>query len=307
MKVSTSFLFDRATERMSGIQSRLSFTQAQLAASKQILAPSDAPNQAAAIDRLRSEIDRQASHVKTLDMALQHYLAEETALSASNEILTRLKELSIQAANDTLSGDDRKAVAVEMQALRNQLLSLGNSKDDNGNYLFSGTRVSTPAFAEGVDGKVSYQGDQTQTRVPAGVERTVLYTRAGSDVYARVSRQTGTGQSQTISFFDALDQMIKAVHTNDVTGIQVGLGDIDQMKFNMSLAVAQCGSDQQVVQSQMDVLGQTNLRLKSALSSIEDLDYTEAVARMNKEMTALEAAMSSFGKIAALSLFDHLR
>jgi len=85
MKVSTSFLFDRATERMSGIQSRLSFTQAQLAASKQILAPSDAPNQAAAIDRLRSEIDRQASHVKTLDMALQHYLAEETALSASNE------------------------------------------------------------------------------------------------------------------------------------------------------------------------------------------------------------------------------
>ena len=54
-----------------------------------------------------------------------------------------------------------------------------------------------------------------------------------------------------------------------------------------------------------DVL--TALRLKSTLSEIEDLDYAEAVTRMNKEMMALEAAMGSFSKISGLSLFDYIR
>jgi flagellar hook-associated protein 3 FlgL len=47
--------------------------------------------------------------------------------------------------------------------------------------------------------------------------------------------------------------------------------------------------------------------MKSTLSEIEDLDYAEAVTRMNKEMMALEAAMGSFAKISGLSLFDYIR
>ena len=132
MKVSTSYLFDRATERMSNLQNQLATTQGQMALSKQILSPSDSPDKAAAIQRLKGELQRQDSHSRTLTVALQRYSAEEVALKSGNDILTRLKELSTQAANDTLSSDDRKAVAVEMQALRNQLISLGNSKDDNG-------------------------------------------------------------------------------------------------------------------------------------------------------------------------------
>ncbi len=307
MKVSTAFLFDRATERMSQIQNKLARTQAQLASTKQILAPSDAPDQAAAIQRLRGEIDRQENHSATLKKALQRYTAEETALSSANDILIRLKELGLQAVNDTVGNSDRQAIAVEMTALRDQLLSLGNTRDDNGNYLFSGTRVNTPAFAEDDKGQVTYQGDQTQTRIPAGVERTVSYTRAGTDVFARVMREAADGTKESVAFFNSLDDMIAAVEGSESAGMQTGIGELDQMQFQLSLAVAQTGSDQLVVQSQLDVLEDTGLRLKSTLSEIEDLDYTEAVARMNKEMTALEAAMSSFSKIAGLSLFEYIR
>ncbi len=307
MKVSTAFLFDRATERMSQIQNKLARTQAQLASTKQILAPSDAPDQAAAIQRLRGEIDRQENHSATLKKALQRYTAEETALSSANDILIRLKELGLQAVNDTVGNSDRQAIAVEMKALRDQLLSLGNTRDDNGNYLFSGTRVNTPAFAEDDKGQVTYLGDQTQTRIPAGVERTVSYTRAGTDVFARVMREAADGTKESVAFFNSLDDMIAAVEGSESAGMQTGIGELDQMQFQLSLAVAQTGSDQLVVQSQLDVLEDTGLRLKSTLSEIEDLDYTEAVARMNKEMTALEAAMSSFSKIAGLSLFEYIR
>ena len=303
MKISTSFLFDRATERMSNIQNRLATTQAQMAESKQILSPSDAPDQAAAIQRLKGEVQRQDSHMRTLDVAMRRYTAEETALTASNDIITRMKELGLQAANDTLAPDDRKGVAVELKALRNQLLSLGNTRDDTGNYLFSGTRVNTPAFAEDSSGDVVYQGDQTQTRIPAGEERTVQFTRAGTDVFSRVVRDDG----ESVSFFNALDQMIEGVEGSTTDDIRQGISDLNQMHNNLSLSQVQNGSDQTVVQSQLDVLDETSLRFKSTLSEIEDLDYAAAVTRMNKEMMALEAAMGSFSKISGLSLFDYIR
>ena len=303
MKISTSFLFDRATERMSTIQNKLATTQAQMAVSKQILSPSAAPDQAAAIQRLKGEVQRQESNMRTMDVAMRRYTAEETALSASNDILIRLKELGIQAANDTLAPDDRKAIGVEMKALRDQLLSLGNTRDDSGNYLFSGTRVNTPAFAEDATGKVLYQGDQTQTRIPAGVERTVQFTRAGTDVFSRVVRENG----QSVGFFDALDHMIAGTNNSQTGSVQQGIADITQMHNSLTLSQAQNGSDQTVVQSQLDVLDETALRLKSTLSEIEDLDYAEAVTRMNKEMMALEAAMGSFAKVSGLTLFDYIR
>ena len=77
MKISTSFLFDRATDRMSTLQNQLATTQAQLSVSKQVLSPSDAPDQAAAIQRLKGEVQRQESHSALLKNALNRYQAEE--------------------------------------------------------------------------------------------------------------------------------------------------------------------------------------------------------------------------------------
>jgi len=42
------------------------------------------------------------------------------------------------------------------------------------------------------------------------------------------------------------------------------------------------------------------------MSDIQDLDYTEAITKMNKDQLALEAAQSSFAKISKLSLFNFI-
>jgi flagellar hook-associated protein 3 FlgL len=307
MNISTSLLFDRATERMSALQSKLATTQAQMTVSKQILSPSDAPDQAAAIQRLHDEIDRQASHKSNLQVALGHYSSEESALKSSSDIMIRIKELTIQAANDTQSSDSRKAISTEMKALRDQLLSLGNTRDNSGNYIFSGTRVKTPAFKTDASGAVIYQGDQTQTQVPAGIERTVSFTRSGTDVFSRVVRTDASGNTHSVSFFNALDQIINAVDSSKSSDIQQGIADVDQMQSSLTQSLAQCGSDQNVVQSQMDVIDETSLRLKSSLSDVEDLDYASAMTNMNKEMVALQAAMGSFSKISSLTLFDYIQ
>jgi len=49
------------------------------------------------------------------------------------------------------------------------------------------------------------------------------------------------------------------------------------------------------------------LQFKNTRSDLEDLDYTEAISRMNKDQLALEAAQSSFAKISQLSLFQYIK
>ena len=79
------------------------------------------------------------------------------------------------------------------------------------------------------------------------------------------------------------------------------------MLSNLSVSLARTGSDQSVVQSQIDMLSETKLRVQSTLSDVQDLDYTTAVTQMNKEQMALQAAMSSFAKISGMSLFDYIK
>lgn len=307
MKISTNQLFDRATLQMGGVQSSLARSQAQLAAGKQIVKPSDAPDQAASIQRLKSLMARQDSYANTLESVQTRLQDEESALQSVGTLMTRVKELSLQAANDTMSPTDRGAVAVELRGLRDQILSMANTQDSSGNYLFAGSRVGQPAFAAKGAGSPVYQGDQTRMRVAVGDQRSVQINRPGSEAFVRVVRTEADGSKVGTGFFEVLDQLATAVMSSDKISMQRGIGEVDVLQNGLSLALAQVGTDMNVVSAQTDVLEETRLSLKTTLSTVEDLDYAEAITQMNKQMLSLEAAQASFGKMSKLNLFDFIR
>lgn len=305
MKVSTSYFFDRASQQVTQAQNRVAATQAQMATGRQLVAPSDNPQQAMVIERLRTALTRQETLAANLQTVQRRYEAEEAALRGGSDLLMRMKELSIQAANDTNGPSDRAVIAVELKSLREQMLGVVNARDDQGQSVFSGTRARGAAFAE-VDGRVTYEGDQTPVRITSGDQRLQQYNRSGTDVFARVVRETADGP-QGVGFFDAIDDLIAAVETGSQPNLQRGMAEMDLLQQNVSLGLAETGADQNNVQSQQDLIDQSILRLKTTLSDVEDLDYTEAVTRMNKQMLSLEAAMSSFAKVSQMNLFDYLR
>ena len=106
MKVSTSLFFDRSVDQMVTSQSDLAKTQTRLSSGKEIVNPSDAPEKATAIQRLKSVLDKHESFSENVEGVNNRLIAEETALKGVNDILTRIKELAIQAANGTLGPDD---------------------------------------------------------------------------------------------------------------------------------------------------------------------------------------------------------
>ena len=306
MKVSTSMFFDKASNMLSNVQGSLAKTQEQLSTGKQIIKPSDVPEKAAVVTRLESELARQASYqnsLKTVDIRLK---SEETALTNCSDVMYRMKELAMQAANDTLSLADRKSVSLEMSQLRDQLLSLANSQDSNGNYLFAGSRVTKMPFSPDAKGMVNYQGDQNRMVIGVGDNRRMNLNMAGTDAFTNVVRDNGKGGRVGIGFFQSLNDLVDSVKNSDKVSLQRGLGEIDMLQQGLSNASAQIGTDMNVIDSQNNVLDEIVLRLKSTLSDVQDLDYTEAITKMNKDQLALEAAQNTFAKISKLSLFNFI-
>lgn len=321
MQISTSYLFDRATQQMGSVQADLAKTQAQVAAQKQVLSPSDAPDKAAAIQRLKSVMSRQDSYSHTLETVNSRLNSEDTTLSNASDILIRVKELSIQANTDTMSSNNRKSLGAELQGLRNQLLSLANTQDSNGNYLFAGSQVRQPAFADNGSGKIVYLGDQTRMNVVVGEQRSIPINRTGSDAFVRVVRaeidpttNKPNGILKGVGFFESLDDLIKGVNgalssdgSDPGVTMKRGTVEVDSLLQGILLARANVGTDMRVVEQQQNVVDETTLNLKSTLSNIEDLDYVEAIAKMKKQMLALEATQSSFAQISRLSLFNYIK
>jgi flagellar hook-associated protein 3 FlgL len=310
MKISTALLFNRAADRMSLLQVQLGKSQRQLSTGMEVEKPSDAPNQMATIARLNSLQARHDNYLSNMNLIKTRFQTEEGAVSGAIDLLHRVKELVVQGSNATLSPSDRLAIAAELKGLREQLLGLANTQDTSGNRLFGGSRVGQPAFtvpAQDPEGSPVYQGDQTRMEVLIGDQRSLAINRPGSEVFVRVLRADDAGEVQGVGFFEAIDGIVDAVKTSDPAKMQRANAEVEQMLDGLTLAQANIGSDQAILEHQSSSVEDTLLLLKQTLSSVEDLDYAKAIAVMNKQMLSLEAAQSSFSKVSQLNLFNFLR
>ncbi len=306
MKISTQLMFQRGSTQMSTVQSKLTQTQAQLAQGKQVINASDAPDQAATIQRLKSILNRQESYQSSLNTVKNRLQGEESTLQSVSDLLVRAKEVAVQGANDTLNPGDRKGLATEMKALRDQMLSLANTKDSNDNFLFAGSRVKQQAFAENSSGVPVYRGDQTRMNVRVGEQRSIPINRTGTGAFVSVNRTDTDGTAIGVGFFKVMDDLIAGLNNSKGADVSRGVGELDNLQLGVSLARAEVGTNLNVVDQQTSVIEDMTLNLKTTLSSIEDLDYASAITKMNQQMLSLEAAQSSFAKVSKLSLFNFI-
>ena len=141
MPISTRLFNDQAITRFNRITSDIQQTQDKIATGKKVLKASDDPVAAATISFVRDQkvmLDRFATNI---DRAQTRLTLTENVVAESVNLLTRAYELGIQAKNDTLTAVDRRAISFEISQIRESMMSLANSKDVNGNYLFAGYRT----------------------------------------------------------------------------------------------------------------------------------------------------------------------
>jgi len=184
MRISTSWAQQTAVNSMLDQQSRLQQTQMQLSTGKKILTPSDDPAAAARIIDLNQSIKQTEQYQSNINTARQRLTLEEGVLQNATDILQRVNELGVQGLNATNSPSDRTAIAFEMEELNQQLVGLANTKNANGEYLFSGFKSATQPFSKNTaGGGYTYAGDANQRTIQIGETRQIADGDHGSNVF----------------------------------------------------------------------------------------------------------------------------
>jgi flagellin-like hook-associated protein FlgL len=107
-------------------------------------------------------------------------------------------------------------------------------------------------------------------------------------------------------FFTVLETFAEGLEAN-VQQQDRSLAQLESMLENMSLGLARVGTDLSAVERTRDVMAEEQLQTDALISDLRDLDFAEAITKLRADQLALEAAQSSFARIAGQSLFDFLR
>jgi len=191
MRISTQQVFLNNIDNISKNSGELFKTQQQLSTGKRVLQPSDDPLASAQIQKFKKEVARTEQFAGNIDVATRRLELEEITIEQINNQSIRLRELALQGKNGTLNATDRQVIASEVDEIIRSLDSLMNTKDVQGEFLFSGHKGFTKPYTLGPSGRYEFNGDDGQRFLQIGPENKVASTDSGFEVFEKVPRVSG--------------------------------------------------------------------------------------------------------------------
>ena len=300
MQISTSAFFRQNTENLQELKTQTVKLQEEIATGKKINIASDDPVAFSDLALLKARNSRLQQYSRNIDVARQRLSLQESSLNQATNIITRLHELSIQGANDTLTVADRKMMSTEVKGLADSLYNLANTLDANGQPIFGGYQ-SDSAFEKTIDGAVIYRGDAYETQQAVGDHEKIVMGLSGHEVFDRVPMSG----AQSKSVFEIVKGMGDRLANGDSPA--TGKDEIAAALEHVTSQLALVGSRSAILDTAAQKLQSTQTATTSQISILEDTNMEKAISELTQKMTTINAAQASFVKISDLSLFNYLK
>lgn len=150
IRVTQNSLFDSIRQQIAQNQQRLLAAQEAVSSGKRINRLSDDPVQGPRLLQVKSSQAKLDQYLRNLQRADSIANVYDAPLGQADDLLVRAKELLLGESNEVSSTPQtREAARLEIQTLTSQLVQIANTKFE-GDYVFSGYAVNTPAFTDAV-------------------------------------------------------------------------------------------------------------------------------------------------------------
>lgn len=305
MRISTMQIYNGGTAGIQNLQSDLYSAQNQVSTRRRIVTPKDDPIGAAQALMVTQAGAVNELYLKNQGAADSKLSALDSTLQGINEELVNIYEKSIAAGNGAYSDSDRKAIAAELAERLDSLVSLANTQDGNGRYVFAGFQSTTTPFS---GSPVTYAGDDGQQKLQVTASQFVTTNLSGNDVFVNVVDANGVSTGQ--SMFQSVQDMITFLNT---PGGSAGSPAYTNALKNISASIdnvlrnqATVGARQSSLESMSNTAEDRKVQYAQQLSAIEDLDYAKAITEISQKKLQLEATQATFAKTAQLSLFSYI-
>lgn len=262
LRINTNTQSLTAQRALSQTRSRLEDNLRKISSGERITRSGDDAAGLAISEKLKGQIRsvRQAS--RNAGDAVSLVQVAEGSLSEISSIIIRLRELSIQSANDTLSDRERGFTDIEFQNLKEEIDRIAKSTEFNNVKLLDGTggllEFQVGMYNDPILDRFRFDGTANNTTLQA--------LALGNE-----SISTKLGAQNSLKVLD--DALVQ------VSGIRAGLGAV-----------------QNRLSSTINNLGAFDENLSSANSRIRDVDVASETADLTKNNILMEAGLSVLGE-----------
>lgn len=264
--INTNIASINAQRNLSATQSRLQGNFGRLSTGLRINTAADDAAGLGISEKLKSQIRSMAQAERNAHDGNSLLQTAEGAMNEVSGVLTRMRELAVQSATDTLGATERGFLDQEVTALTAELDRIAEVTEFNGAKLLTGgTTGTTFSFQVGI-------GSTTNDRI----ESTIKGTKA-----ADLGIVTGGAVSS-----------VAGIDVSTITGARDALSVIDQAINDVSSRRADMGSIQNRLNITVANLGTARENLTAANSRIRDVDVAQETASMTRNNILMQAGVS---------------
>ncbi|MFC0187353.1 flagellar hook-associated protein FlgL [Fictibacillus aquaticus] len=297
MRVTQNMLSNNMLRHISDSYRRMDKTQEQLTTGKKISRPSDDPVVAMKGMAYRTGLTEVEQFKRNLSEAYNWVENSDAALDKATSVLQRIRELTVQASNDTLDASQKAMIGEEVTQLKEHLVSIANTQVA-GKYIFNGNDTkNSPVDLEKakISNNSNYVSIELSKGIPVSVNinATKVFTyNTGSpetglfgDIQELEKALNGTGTMPIASFIDKLESNI-----NNIVGERAELG----ARYNRIELIDARVSEQEVIANRV-------------LSDNEDAEIERVITDLKMQESVHRAALGVGARIVQPSLLDFLR
>jgi flagellar hook-associated protein 3 FlgL len=290
-RVTNSTLMASAQRNLQTSMSRLASLQTQASSQKAITKPSDDPTGTGDSMRVRAQQRAADQYARNVDNGNGWLTVGDSALSASEGILNRVRDLTIQGANEaTLTPATREAIAAELDGLKTELLGQANTK-------FQGRSV----FAGNSDARAAFDTDFTFN----GAAGSAVLRRIGADATVRVDADGaalfGTGGDSAFALIDRLSADLRAG-----VGLGTHLDAVDDRLKAVIAGHAELGTRHAEILKAEETLMTLSGSLEAQRSGIEDVDLGKVILDLKLQEVCYQSALAVTARVLQPTLMDFL-
>jgi flagellin len=264
LRVNTNIISMNAQRNLSRITEALAVSFRRLSTGLRIATAADDAAGLAISERLRAQVRSLEQANRNANDGISMAQTAEGALNEVGDIMTRLRELAVQAGNGTLSATDRNTLQAEFGSLVAEVDRIARSTDFNGIKLLDGSQTA-----------VTFQ-------VGSG-------TTAGVDT---IDMQLGSAKAADLGIA-ALDVGSTGNPTAAITAIDAAIDSVSSLRGRL-------GAVQNRLDSTIRTVGVQVENLSAAESRIRDVDVAAETANLTRNQILQQACIAMLSQANAL-------
>lgn len=312
-RVSTYQVNKSFSNQLNNTQAKFNKLTQQISSGTKINSTIDDPVAARGIIKANKELDSIDGYKQNIESAGVELSQIDSTLKSINDQLSRAYDLAMQVSNGTMGADQLVAYQEEIDSIIDNVTRLANT-EYNDQYIFSGTRTTTPPYSEDANG-VLYAGNAEKRYAIIGEGKVQEINLIGEDLFGNAAYTKDADGNITFDSanssgaFGALYQLKAAIQDPDnvddaavkeaMSGLYTGMDNVTAGQTKVG-AVGETFDDM-LASYENDSINLTELR-----SNLQDTDLPSAISDWYSSYQAMQASYSMMGQTMNVSLLNFI-